>query len=144
MDKPSKVAVPRPISSRMTTERSLACFRMTAVSPIPPHKLGRRPNVIVVAGQFCERGRDIENGKRVRGSAQIVAGDYSKRAQPLKNFELEPERAVAGIGDLGLDLAEFGGGEADLAGQGLAMDEGRVQWRRHQLVAVLRGDLQER
>ncbi len=79
----------------------------------------------------------------MRGGAQIVAGCERHGAEPLEDFELEPERAVAGVGDLGLDLAEFGRGEANLASQCLAMDEGRVQRRRHQLVAVLRGDLDE-
>ena len=65
------------------------------------------------------------------------------RAEPLEDFQLEPERAVAGIGDLGFDLAEFGCGEAHLSGQRLAMDEGRIQRRRHQPVAMLRRDLDE-
>ena len=101
------------------------------------------PHVIVVDRELCQRGRDIEQRKRMRGGAQIVAGGERHGAEPLENFQLEPERAVAGIGDLGLDLAEFGGGEANLSGQRLAMDEGRVQRRRHQLVAVLRGHLDE-
>ncbi len=43
--------------------------------------------------------------------------------QPLENLELEPKRALAGIGDLGFGLAELGGGEAHLSGQRLAVDE---------------------
>ena len=79
----------------------------------------------------------------MRRGAQIVAGGQRHGAEPLEDFQFQPERAVAGIGDLGLDLAEFGRGEADLAGQRLAMDEGRIQRRRHQLVAVLRRHLDE-
>ena len=101
------------------------------------------PHVIVVDREFCQRGRDVEQRERMRGGAQIVAGGQRHRAEPLEDFQFQPERAVAGIGDLGFDLAEFGGGEANLPGQRLAMDEGRVQRRRHQLVAVLRGDLDE-
>ena len=79
----------------------------------------------------------------MRGGAQIVTGGGDHGAEPLEDFQLQPERAVAGIGDFGFDLAEFGGGEADLAGQRLAMNEGRVQRRRHQFVAMLRRDLDE-
>ena len=53
------------------------------------------------------------------------------------------ERAVGGVGDLGFEFAEFGGGEAHLAGQRLAVDEGRVERRAHQLLAVLGGDVDE-
>jgi hypothetical protein len=63
--------------------------------------------------------------------------------EPLEDLELQAERAVAGIGDLGFDLAEFGRRKTYLAGQRLAMDEGGVERRHHQLVAVLRRDLDE-
>ena len=79
----------------------------------------------------------------MRRGAQLVARGQCHGAEALEDFELQSERAVAGIGDLGLDLAEFRRGEADLPGERLAMDEGRVQGRRHQFVAVLRGDLDE-
>ena len=102
-----------------------------------------RPHVVVIDRELGERGRDVQQGKRVRGGAQILAGGHHKRAQPLEDFEFEPERAVAGIGDLGFDLAEFGRRKADLSRQCLAVDEGRIQRRRHQLVAVLRRDLDE-
>ena len=65
------------------------------------------------------------------------------RGQLLEGLELDAERAVGGAGDLGFELAELGGGEAHLAGQRLAVDEGRVERRRHQLVAVLRRHLDE-
>ena len=32
---------------------------------------------------------------------------YGHGAKPLEDFKFQIERAVAGIGDLGLDLAEF-------------------------------------
>ena len=41
MERPSKVAVPRPISSRMTSERAVAWFRMPAVSTISTMKVER-------------------------------------------------------------------------------------------------------
>ena len=65
------------------------------------------PDIIVVDREPGERGRDIEQGKGVRGRAQIVAGFKRLGAEPLKNLELEIERALAGIGDLGLGLAEL-------------------------------------
>ena len=91
------------------------------------------PHVIVVDGELRQRGRDIEQRERMRRGAEIVAGGQRHGAEPLEDFQFQPERAVAGIGDLGLDLAELGRGEANLAGQRLAMDEGRIQRRRHQL-----------
>ena len=41
IERPSKVAVPRPISSRMTNERSLAWFKIVAVSTISTIKVDR-------------------------------------------------------------------------------------------------------
>ena len=43
----------------------------------------------------------------MRRGAQIVAGLDRHRAETLEYLEFEAERAVAGIGDPGLDLAEF-------------------------------------
>ena len=65
------------------------------------------PHIIVVDREFSERGRDIEQSKRMRGGAQIVARGERLGAQPLENLQLEIERAVAGIGDLGFDLAKL-------------------------------------
>ena len=66
-----------------------------------------------------------------------------RRRKPLEGLELDAERAIGGAGDLGFELAQLGGGEAHLAGERLAMDEGRVVRRRQQLVAVLRRHLDE-
>ena len=63
--------------------------------------------------------------------------------QLVENVELEAERALGGAGDLCFQLAQLGGGEAHLAGQRLAVDEGGVERRGHQLVAVLGGHLDE-
>src|ERR1700737_2579944 len=95
------------------------------------------PNVIVVDRELCQRGGDVELREGMRGGAQILAGGSDKRAEPLEDFKFKPQRAVTGVGDLGFDLSEFRRGEAGLAGQRLAMDEGRIQRRRHQFVAVL-------
>ena len=79
----------------------------------------------------------------MRRGAQVLARRHGKRAKPLEDFELQPERAVAGIGNLGFDLAELRGGESGLSGQRLAMDKRRIQRRRHQSVAMLGGDFDE-
>src|SRR6185437_2567428 len=101
------------------------------------------PHVVVVDGELGERGRDIEQRKGMRGGAKIVARGQRFGAEALEDLKLEIERALAGISDLGLGLAELGSGEANLAGQRLAVNESRVQRRRHQLVAMLRRDLDE-
>ena len=68
---------------------------------------------------------------------------------PYLNFNGNAREAITFYqqvlgGELNIStFAEFGGGEANLPGQRLAMDEGRIQRRRHQFVAVLRGDLDE-
>ena len=73
------------------------------------------PHVVVVDRELCQRGCDIEHGKGMRGGAQIVACRERHGAELVEDLQLKPERAVAGIGDLGFDLAEFGGGEAHLS-----------------------------
>mgnify|MGYP003693927293 CR=1 FL=1 len=50
--------------------------------------------------------------------------DHARR-EPLENLELDAERALGGAGDLRFQLAQLGGGEAHLAGERLAVDEGR-------------------
>ena len=67
----------------------------------------------------------------MRRGAQIVAGRKCHRAEPLEDLEFQIQCAVAGIGDFGFDLAELRRGEANLSRQRLAVDEGRVQRRRH-------------
>jgi len=102
-----------------------------------------RPDIIVVDRKSGERGCNVEQRKAMRSGAQIVADRKRLGAEPVEDFELQIECALAGVRDLGLGLAEFAGGEADLARERLAMDEGGVERRRHQLVAVLRRHLDE-
>src|ERR1700694_6334372 len=73
------------------------------------------PHIIVVDRELGESGCNIEHGKSMRGGAQVLAGGDGKRAEPFEDFQFQPQRAVAGVGDLGFDLAEFSRGEADLA-----------------------------
>ena len=109
----------------------------------PSEAVDLGPHIIVIDREFCQRGCDVEQRKGMGGGAQIVAGGGHHRQQPLKDFQFQPERAVAGVGDFRFDLAELGRGEAGLPGQRLAMNEGRIQRRRHQPVAVLRRHLDE-
>ena len=70
-------------------------------------------------------------------AAVTMAASLSKISSSI------PSARSRGVGDLGFELAKFGGGEAHLAGERLAMDERGVERRRHQLVAVLRRHLDE-
>ncbi len=100
-------------------------------------------HVVALDRQRRERGRHIEHGERLRRALDRLGGGGHLRGKPLENLQLHRERAIRGAGDLGLQRGELGGGEAHLPGQRLAMDEGRIQRRREQLLAVLRGDLDE-
>ena len=73
----------------------------------------------------------------------VTLGRRHGGGEAIENLKLQRQRALGGVGDLRFQLAKFGGGEAHLPGQRLAMDEGRVERRAHQLVAVLRGDVDE-
>src|SRR5215472_3813787 len=220
IDNPSKVAVPRPISSKMTSARSPAWLRMAAVSTISTMKVEwprarssaaptrensrsttpicaaragtklpiwarmaisafwRRkvdfpaifgPVTIQIRPAFAAGGGDCEREAIVDLRADIIALDRERgeRAghvesrnglggvldssargrnrgrEAIEDFELQRQRAFGRSGDLRFQLAKFGGGEADLPGGGLAMNEGGVEWRGHQLFAVLRRNINE-
>src|SRR5262249_46611884 len=65
------------------------------------------------------------------------------RDQRIEDFKLEPQGPVSSAGDLRLKRSQFSGGEPDLAGQCLAVDECLVERRSYQLVAMLCGHLDE-
>ena len=103
------------------------------------------PHVVALGRERRERRRDVERRRAPRAALldrRAAAVDDARRARS-KISSSSAERAVGGVGDLRLELAELGGGEAHLAGERLAMDEGRVERRAQQLVAVLRGHLDE-
>ena len=102
-----------------------------------------RPHVVALDRKLRERARHIEPGQRLRAFLDLGALRDHRGRQPLEDLKLDAERAVGGAGDLRLEFAELGGGEAHLAGERLAMDEGRIERRAHQLLAVLRGHLDE-
>ena len=114
--------------------------------PRPRNRASRRPPAARSrrsTASCAERGRDIEHRERFGGLLDRGGRRRHHRREALEGLELDAERAVGGAGDLGFELAELGGGEAHLAGERLAVDEGRVERRRQQLLAVLRGHLDE-
>ena len=102
-----------------------------------------RPHIVALGGERGERGRDVERGERLGGRLDRGAAAATPRREIVEGLELDAERALGGAGDLRLELAKLGGGEAYLAGERLAVDEGRVERGRQKLVAVLRGHLDE-
>ena len=102
-----------------------------------------RTRIVALGGEMGERARNIEAGERLGAFLDRVGLRDHARREPLEDVQFQPERAVGGAGDLGFQLAQLGGGEAHLAGQRLAMDEGGIERGGQQLVAVLGGDLDE-
>ena len=88
-----------------------------------------RPHVVPLDRQRGERRRDVEHRQRVGGGLDLRARRRDACGQRVEDVELEAERAVGGAGDLGLELADLGRGEAHLAGERLAVDEGCVRGR---------------
>ena len=103
----------------------------------------QRPRVVALRGQMRERAGDIETGERLGAVLDVGALRHHAGDKPLEDLQLEPERALGGAGDFRFELAQLGGGETDLAGQRLAVDEDAVERRRHQLLAVLGRHLDE-
>ena len=102
-----------------------------------------RPHVTALDRQLRQACRDVEHGQRLGRVLDLGGRRRHGGGELVERFELDPERAIGGARDLGLELAEFGGGEAHLPRKRLAMNEGRVERRRHHSLAVLRGDLDE-
>ena len=100
-------------------------------------------NIGTLDREHRERARNIEHGERFGGGLDLDARGDDHRGKPLEYLKLEVERAVGGVGDLRLELAERRGGESDLSGKGLAVNEGGVERRGQQLLAVLGGDVDE-
>ena len=62
-------------------------------------------------------------------------------ASASKIASSSPSARSAALAMRGFEAGEFRGGEPDLAGERLAVDEGRVPRRGHEFIAVLRRDL---
>ena len=102
-----------------------------------------RPHVVTLDRQLRQGRGHVDDRQRLGGVLDRGGGRGHRGGEPLERFELDAERAIRGAGDLGFERAQFGGGEAHLTGERLAMDEGRVERRRHQPLAVLRRHLDE-
>src|SRR5690348_5589914 len=102
-----------------------------------------RPHVVPLSCKIRERACDIEGGKGFGALLDVGALRYHGRDQSLKNFQLKPECALGGAGDFCFELRELGGGETDLSGQCLPVNEYAVEGRAHQALAVLRGHFDE-
>ena len=64
-------------------------------------------------------------------------------APGLEGVELDRQRPLGGLGDLGVQFGQLDGGEADLVGERLAVDEGGVQRSGEQRLGGLGGGLDE-
>src|SRR5262245_32125777 len=95
------------------------------------------PHIVARDRKVAERGCDIEGGERIGGSLDRFRRRGDQRGQALEGRKLDAERTVGCVRDLGLELAELGGGETDLAGERLAMNERRVERRGQELLAML-------
>ena len=96
-------------------------------------ELQRTIDVRADVGAFDRKRRqrrgDIEDGECFGGSLDRAARCGHARGKRLEDFEFERKRAIGGVGDLCLKLAEYGGGETDLACERLAVDEIGVERR---------------
>ncbi len=101
------------------------------------------PHIVVLDGERRQRGGDVEHAERIGRRLDGVALRGDARGEAIEDIEFDRQRAVGGVGDLGFQPGQLGGGEAHLAGQRLAMDEGRIGGWRGQLLGVLRRDLDE-
>ena len=103
----------------------------------------QRARVIAFRRQMRERACDIETGERPGTILDVGALGHHAGNKTLEDLQLKPERAVGGAGDFRFEFAQLGGGETDLARERLPVDEDAVEWRGHQLLAVLRRHLDE-
>ena len=102
-----------------------------------------RFNPVIGAGEVGESGEQVDLRQRAGGVGDqgggVEDGSFQAVIEPL--FDLE--RAVTGIEDPGLHLGQVHGGEADLIGGSLAVDEGLAERGGEHLFRVGRGGLDE-
>src|SRR5262249_59011517 len=94
------------------------------------------PHMALVRSERWERGRHIEDCEPVGGRLDVLGDRYDACRQSIEDLEFDPERAVSGACDPGLEFAQFDRGEAHLAGQGLTVDERLVERCHHQAIAL--------
>ncbi len=95
------------------------------------------------AGEDGESQAQVELGQPQRQPRQRGRGVQNLRPQVREQAFLDLQRLAAGVEDARLDLGQLDGGEAQLVGGGLAMDEGVRQRRLQHPVAVCRRRLDE-
>src|SRR5262249_28520656 len=101
------------------------------------------PHVTLLDREIRKTGDDVDHRKRLRGGADRRARGNDIRRKPIEDLELERQRAIGGARDLRFQVRKLVGGESDLAGEGLAVNESLLERLGQQLLAVLRGGLDE-
>ena len=92
-----------------------------------------RAHVVALDRKLRKAGGNIDDRERLGRRLDCRRG----------GADLDGESAIGRARDLGFELAQFGRGEAHLAGQRLTMDERPIERRSQQFLAVLGGHLDE-
>ena len=101
------------------------------------------PAIALGLGENREGGGDVEHGERLGDRADGLGRIGDRLRELVEDREFDGERPFAGAGDPRLEVGELGGGEADGAGHGLAVDETGVLRRRQEAFGVVGADLDE-
>ena len=127
----------------VTRERLLHHGMASALDDEIERSVDLRPHVMALDRQLCQGCGDVEHGQRLGRLLDRRCRRRHRGSERLERLQFDGKRAISCACDLGFELAQFGRGEADLSGERLAMDEGRVERRRHQAFAVLRRHIDE-
>lgn len=100
-------------------------------------------NAVDLFGPFRERRVGVELGEGLRHGLQPPGQRLDRGPPGLKGLALDGKGAVAGLADFGVQFGQFDGGEADLIGEGLAVDEGALARRPQQGLRRLGAGLEE-
>ena len=86
---------------------------------------------------FGQGRGDVQRGEGGGGGLDRGGEAHGLHAEHLERLRFDGEGAVGGLGDLGVEVGQFDGGEPALVGEGLAMDEDGVERRLEQGSAAL-------
>ena len=159
---PSCEASPRPSPSNYRTSRATSPHLNTKQTRTRGHSRSRaallrerRPS----AGSSPSYARELAADRRCRPARTHAdmrmegagAGPRDGRvrqfdgggAPGFEGVDLDGQGALSGGGDAGVQIGQLHGGEADLVGQGLAVDEGRVERLAQQRVGLAGRNFQE-
>ena len=92
---------------------------------------------------FGQGGVGVQLGQGFRHRLQRLGQTRHLAPPGLEGFGFDGQGAVTGLADPGVKLRQFDGGETDLVGQGLAVNEGAVGTGAQQPFRRLGGRLQE-